>query len=172
MRSSEFLLLGGRTESHPGCPNVFIARDVPNLFMYANCSEVYVWAEHLSRQCFIQNSCRVLSYSHNKLFICGWASSTAFFFLIPSVFSVFYLCSFKYSVFYLKYVFQDKQLRSRGNVASLWGGGMMAVFCSVLGTAKFWSTSKFSLQMSSLQKCPWRNVTAFQKSWRRLTVQP
>lgn len=47
--------------------------------MDANCSEVYVWAEHLSRQCFVQNSCRVLSYSHNKLFICGWASSTAFF---------------------------------------------------------------------------------------------
>lgn len=37
---------------------------------------------------------------------------------------------------------QEKQPRSRGSTACLWGGGMVAVFCSLLGTAEFWSTSK------------------------------
>lgn len=126
-------------------------QDISNLFIDEDCSEVYVLTisrpEQISRQWFVQNLCH-LPFFHILKTKSSSVSGLPLVFLIATVFSGFHSCSSKQLVLYFKYMFQDKQHKSKGNVACHLGCWMVTVFCCS-STAEFSSARDFSLQQNN-----------------------
>lgn len=149
LRSSEFLSLVENLKTTQVALNVFIAQDATNLFIEKNCSEVYVLtvptAEHLSRNALSKIPVEFFHILTTKSSSVSGLLSLHFFVVVVVLLHLCFLSPTQRvpnSQTFIWNMSQDKQPRSRGSTACIWGGGMVAVFCSLLGTAEFWSTSK------------------------------